>query len=84
MSLTFEKPVGAAVDVKELQYIASLLQTSQDSKDTFRDASVDAADITHYLMSRFGIEADEDYIRNRIMFDLAGADGTFDIPEMVS
>jgi hypothetical protein len=41
MSSTFERPVGAAMDVKELEYIAALLQTEHNVQETFRDASID-------------------------------------------
>jgi hypothetical protein len=41
MSYSFERPVGAAMDVKELEYIAALVQTQHNVEDTFRDASIE-------------------------------------------
>ena len=41
MSYTFEKPVGAAMDVRELEYIAALHQTQHSDQDAFRDASIE-------------------------------------------
>lgn len=39
--LTFERPVGAAADSKELEYITALHQTTDDEDETYRDGSID-------------------------------------------
>lgn len=41
MSFTFERPVKAALDVKELEYVVSLLQSDHSDEEHFRDGSVD-------------------------------------------
>jgi hypothetical protein len=48
----FLRPVGAAVDIKELEYISSLHQTS---KELDPDGLINAHDVRIFLRSRFGI-----------------------------
>ena len=50
---SFNRPVGAAVDVRELEYISALLQT--DLPHLRRDGTIKARDILIYLRSRYGL-----------------------------
>jgi hypothetical protein len=40
-STTFDRPVGAAADVKELEYITALHQTCDEDEDAFLDGSIE-------------------------------------------
>jgi len=87
MGLEFERPVGAHADVMELEYIAALHQTDDTDQEGWLNASIEACDVKHYLLSRHGIVATEEVIRNLIFSGLAGGDGAddlIDIPEMVA
>mmetsp|Transcript_177 Transcript_177/g.328 ORF Transcript_177/g.328 Transcript_177/m.328 type:complete len:1179 (+) Transcript_177:143-3679(+) len=87
MSYSFEGPVGAAADAKELEYIAALIQTSHADKEGFVDASIDARDIKYYLMSRFGIEMSREQVRKIILAGLGGGedeDDCLDLCEVVA
>ena len=48
----FDQPVGAKADVAELLYIYAIHQTSDEVR---QDASTNADDISHFLMSRYRI-----------------------------
>ena len=41
IDLTFDRPIGAAADAKELEYITALHQTSDDEDERFQDGSID-------------------------------------------
>ena len=41
LDLTIARPVGAAADAKELEYITALHQTTDDEDETFLDGSID-------------------------------------------
>jgi len=87
MGLEFERPVGAHADVMELEYIAALHQTDDTDQEGWLKASIQASDVKHYLLSRHGIVATEEIIRELIFSGLAGgdsADDLIDIPEMVA
>ncbi len=43
IDLTIKRPVGAAADAKELQYVAALHQTCDELDDNFIDGSIDGA-----------------------------------------
>ena len=43
MSLKFLRPLGAVADVKELEYVAALHQTTSSTDDSFVDGSIDGA-----------------------------------------
>lgn len=55
---SFNRPVGAAVDVRELEYISALLQT--DLPHLRRDGTIKALDILIYLRSRYGLVVEID------------------------
>jgi len=87
MSFAFDKPIGAVADVKELEYIAALHQTSDDDDEDFLNASIEARDVKHFLMSRYSVEVDKEQVRQVIFNGLGGGDGTdecIDIVELVS
>jgi hypothetical protein len=69
MTITFERPIGAPADLKELEYIAALHQTCFPNR---RDGSISATDIVRYLNSRHGIVVDEDVVKQHILVDLSG------------
>eukprot|EP00591_Stephanopyxis_turris_P003550 CAMPEP_0195519490 /NCGR_PEP_ID=MMETSP0794_2-20130614/14880_1 /TAXON_ID=515487 /ORGANISM="Stephanopyxis turris, Strain CCMP 815" /LENGTH=81 /DNA_ID=CAMNT_0040648649 /DNA_START=156 /DNA_END=398 /DNA_ORIENTATION=+ len=72
MALSFKRPVGAAVDVKELEYISALHQTGMPS--IRQDASIRDVDIVLFLKSRYGIVVTTDYVRKTVMKGLGGGD----------
>eukprot|EP00588_Corethron_pennatum_P026009 CAMPEP_0194317770 /NCGR_PEP_ID=MMETSP0171-20130528/14493_1 /TAXON_ID=218684 /ORGANISM="Corethron pennatum, Strain L29A3" /LENGTH=802 /DNA_ID=CAMNT_0039074483 /DNA_START=35 /DNA_END=2440 /DNA_ORIENTATION=+ len=71
-NLTFKRPVGAAADVKELEYISALHQT--DMTKVRKDASIKDVDIASFLMSRYGILVTPEEVRKTIMHGLGGGD----------
>jgi len=71
-NLTFKRPVGAAADVKELEYISALHQT--DMTRVRKDASIKDVDIASFLMSRYGILVTPEEVRKTIMYGLGGGD----------
>jgi len=74
VKMSFDRPVGAAADAKELEYIAALVQTDDVDKDGFVDASIDARDIKYHLKSRYGIEISEEQVRKIILNGLGGGE----------
>jgi len=85
MALSFKRPVGAAVDVKELEYISALHQTGMPS--IRQDASIRDVDIVLFLKSRYGIVVTTDYVRKTVMKGLGGGDDeeeAIDLVELVS
>ncbi|KAI2490939.1 hypothetical protein MHU86_23627 [Fragilaria crotonensis] len=84
--ITFEKPVGAHADCKELEYISALHQSGPTLR---QDASITAQDVVNFLLSRHGIKVDLTYVENNIMPGLAGdidesPDAVFDLVELAS
>lgn len=53
----FRRPVGAAADVRELEYVSALHQTSSV---IHTDATVSAQDVLYLLRSRYGLEITSD------------------------
>ena len=49
MSYSFEKPVGAACDVRELEYITALFQTQHGEESSFRDGSIEGEKLYKYI-----------------------------------
>ncbi|CAB9514932.1 expressed unknown protein [Seminavis robusta] len=72
MSASFEQLLGAAADVRELEYVAALHQTDQTR--VRNDGSIKAEDIQFFLSSRYGIIVDEEDVKNCIMSSLGGGD----------
>lgn len=70
MPISFERPVGVHRDVKELEYLSALMQTS--TKGLRKDASLTVTDVAYYLRSRHGVTVDEELIQSLILTDLAG------------
>jgi len=61
---SFERPVGAAADVAELEYISALAQTGQTVRV---DGSLTHTDISLFLASRYGIIISEDEVRETVL-----------------
>jgi len=81
----FRRPIGAVKDMKELEYIAALHQTKDDTN--FMNGSIDAADVKAFLMSRYGIDLHKEDVRRIIFNGLAGGEGeerSIDIVETVA
>jgi hypothetical protein len=70
LSSPFDQPVGAAADMRELEYISALLQTGKDLRS---DGSLTVEDVARYLLSRHGIRVTPEYI-NQTIFQVFGID----------
>lgn len=70
MALFFDRPVGAAADLSELEYVSALLQTNEDSLRA--DGSLTAKDIHFYLRSRHAIDCPVEDVEKYIVEELAG------------
>jgi len=55
---SFQRPVGAAADVRELEYVASLHQSGVKLRT---DGTISAADVRVFLKSRHGIDISADH-----------------------
>lgn len=85
MSFKFQRPVGAAADVKELEYICALHQT--DPTKIRQDGSIYAIDISNFLCSRYGIKVSEEEVRKTILKGFGGGDEDdecIDLTELVA
>eukprot|EP00804_Cyclotella_cryptica_P013395 CCRYP_005153-RC/>CCRYP_005153-RC protein AED:0.37 eAED:0.37 QI:231/1/1/1/1/0.91/12/2182/791 len=67
MGAKYSKPCGAIADVKELEYISALHQT--EFNELRKDGSIRAIDITSFLMSRYGIQVNEEEVKETILKD---------------
>lgn len=86
-NLTFEKPIGSPVDVKELEYITALHQSGNEEDIDWSNPSINAKDVKAFLMSRYGILVQEEEVLQLIFSDLAGggeAHDCIDISELVA
>jgi len=72
IDLTFKRPVGAAADAKELEYVTALHQTREEMDNAFVDGSIEAKDVKFYLISRYGIVMSTKDIQRMVFQDLAG------------
>lgn len=72
MSLKFERPVGAAADARELEYVAALHQTDDTEVDNWMDGSIEAVDVKNFLLSRYGVSVTEREVLDLIFADMAG------------
>ena len=85
--MKFSKPVGATADLRELEYISALHQTSKSLR---RDGSIKPTDITKFLMSRYGIRVTNEEVSQTIAKGFGGGglseeDGdTLDLTEIVA
>lgn len=85
MASSFDQQIGAEGDVRELEYISALHQTT--TEEVRRDASIKAEDIQRFLMSRYGIKVTEDQVRNTILEGMGGGstqDDVLDLMEVVA
>ena len=67
----FSQPVGAAADVKELEYIIALHQTS---KETRSNATISSQDVKSLLKSRYSLDISHDQAV-QVVQALGGGDG---------
>ena len=67
--MKFTKPVGATADLREIEYISALHQTSKELR---RNGSINSSDITKFLMSRYGISVTETQVTESISKDFGG------------
>lgn len=74
MSLYFERPVGAAADARELEYVAALHQTQDEDGDAWMDGSIEATDVKNYLLSRYGVHVTKQEVLDLIFEDFGGGD----------
>jgi len=79
--MKFDRPVGAAADVKELEYVCALHQTQDD--ENWMDGSIEPLDVVYFLRSRYGIYVDEDQVKKIIFKGLAGGDSEDDCLDMM-
>jgi len=81
----FDRPIGAAADVSELEYLSALHQT--DMKGIRPDASIQAIDVVNFLSSRYGIRVTVAEVRKTILSGLGGGEGddeVIDLAEVVA
>jgi len=86
-STSFRRPIGAAADAKELEYITALHQTCDEDEEDYVDGSIEAKDVKYYLMSRYGILVETEQIQKLVFQDLAGGSDDsdcIDICELVA
>lgn len=85
MTIGFDRPIGAAADVAELEYISALMQTQMPNLRL--DGSIREEDIVLFLSSRYGIKVSPGEIRKVVMKGLGGGDGDdvcIDLMELVA
>ena len=68
---SFERPIGAAADVKELEYLSALQQTER----TFLrpEATLTSVDVRRYLKSRHGLDVSVEDVERHIFQELVGS-----------
>jgi hypothetical protein len=71
MGLQFDRPVGAPLDVAELEYCAAVRQCDT-SRPLRANGSVTADDVRLHILSRHGVNASVQDIERLIMVQLAG------------
>jgi len=85
MSLAFNKPYGAAADIKELEYVSALHQTVMPNVNL--DGSIKDVDISTFLASRYRIYISPEEVRSKILYGLGGGnseDDCIDLTEMLA
>ena len=88
--MEFDLPVGPLADMSELLYVSALHQTSEFLRE---DGSISADDISRFLMSRYGVKASTDVVRDVILGGIISEsglgrentdNGAMDLMEMVA
>ena len=74
----FERPVGSPADVKELEYVSALHQTSTEVRT---DGSLKAEDVQALLQSRHGIHASLETVQDTILQGMGGSSDEIDLVE---
>ena len=78
--MKFVRPVGAAADLREIEYISALHQTGATLRP---DGSVNTEDIAKFLVSRYGLRVQETTVEETIAKDFGGGD-QLDLCEMMA
>mmetsp|Transcript_24789 Transcript_24789/g.60926 ORF Transcript_24789/g.60926 Transcript_24789/m.60926 type:complete len:1042 (-) Transcript_24789:625-3750(-) len=65
----FEQPIGPLADLSELLYVVALHQASVEYRE---DVSVNAEDISLFLISRYGVQCSPENVAEFILKDIAG------------
>jgi hypothetical protein len=81
MPIVFERPIGASADLKELEYISALHQTSPNG--VRKDASITATDIRIFMRSRYGIIVEEEEVRKTVLSGLGGGESDLEIIDLM-
>ncbi len=63
INLTFERPVGAYADAKELEYITALHQTTDADDETFVDGSIEGK----LFLELYTLHLDQSYLYYALM-----------------
>eukprot|EP00980_Cylindrotheca_fusiformis_P023550 scaffold10576_cov84-Cylindrotheca_fusiformis.AAC.4 len=77
----FEQPVGPLADLSELLYVAALQQASLNLR---KDTTITPADISLFLISRYGLKINPEDVQECILNDISGDSNTMDLVEMVA
>jgi len=79
MTLEFDRPIGAKADVSEILYVSTLHQTSEILRE---DGSINADDISLFLVSRYGLSITPEAVKDTILKAYGGE--KIDLVELVS
>ncbi|EJK73318.1 hypothetical protein THAOC_05067 [Thalassiosira oceanica] len=69
--MKFVRPVGAAADLREIEYISALHQTGETLRS---DGSVSTEDVSRFLVSRYGLRVPASAVEETIARDFGGGD----------
>ena len=78
--VVFDRPVGAAPDANEIEYICALHQSGEHVRS---DGSIKAEDIQVYLLSRFGIDVTLEEVRQIIMRGMGGSSNEDEVLDLM-
>lgn len=70
-NMKFVRPVGAAADLREIEYISALHQTGETLRS---DGSISTEDVSRFLVSRYGLRVPASAVEETIARDFGGGD----------
>lgn len=79
--VSFQRPTGAAADLRELEYVSALQQTQSGA--VRKDGSIQDVDMQLFLKSRYGIEVSLDDVK-RLLLGGFGDDDVIDLSELAA
>jgi len=79
--VSFQRPKGAAADLRELEYVSALQQTQNGA--VRKDGSIQDVDIQLFLKSRYGIEVSIEDVRRLLMGGFGDGD-VIDLSELTA